>query len=360
LSFVGLRKNLRGSISILSALVAIPTTSFAQSLFSVGDLALGSTIEAGVVARSGYRCAPSVDYPAFAWCTKATSRRQGERLVNGSSTLVLGQDGDIAYVGEETSPVSLDDKSISTEIDKLSERFKLPPHRSASVTGTSARSSVLVTWGDLTLAPLDAQKRKLLAAGAPPRAGVLVDMLGNFARSARRGLPLYRLEGGAGFLWEAIIGEKGSGGIRVAAADPSRLSQPKVAKAAAAASVDCATIVDGVQRLRCYDAAAAKGEVGRSPARPSDKPRWFFGKLGPDPCVPIDEVDPGTLRKLTGRTGPMHAPEDLARVFRAAGDDVTELQGAEGIVKFSIGPGQSGHVITLFDGELRCKDASKP
>jgi hypothetical protein len=33
--------------------------------------------------------------------------------------------------------------------------------------------------------------------------GLLIDFIGNFVRSARAGLPVYRIDGGPGFVWAA-------------------------------------------------------------------------------------------------------------------------------------------------------------
>jgi hypothetical protein len=47
------------------------------------------------------------------------------------------------------------------------------------------------------------------------------DFIGNFARSAKEGLPIYRISGGAGFLWLASFDPIGRGILRFAAVDPS-------------------------------------------------------------------------------------------------------------------------------------------
>src|ERR1700756_2809283 len=45
--------------------------------------------------------------------------------------------------------------------------------------------------------------------------------VGNFARSAKEGLPIYRISGGAGFLWVASFDSIGRGILRFVAVDPS-------------------------------------------------------------------------------------------------------------------------------------------
>jgi hypothetical protein len=63
---------------------------------------------------------------------------------------------------------------------------------------------ILAAWGKVVLEPLDIESLKTLAEGKRPTTkGYLIDFIGNFARSAKEGLPVYRLGGGAGFVWVA-------------------------------------------------------------------------------------------------------------------------------------------------------------
>jgi len=62
-----------------------------------------------------------------------------------------------------------------------------------------------------------------VAEGRSPKKGLLVDFLGNFTRSAKEGLPVYRISGGAGFLWATAFEVGGRGALRFAAVDASAL-----------------------------------------------------------------------------------------------------------------------------------------
>jgi hypothetical protein len=85
-------------------------------------------------------------------------------------------------------------------------------------------SGTLASWGAVQLEPLDNASVMTLAAGKVLRRGYLLDFLGNFARSAREGLPIYRLTGGAGFVWAASY-QNGRGTLRFAALDTSAFMQ---------------------------------------------------------------------------------------------------------------------------------------
>src|SRR5262245_49866850 len=93
---------------------------------------------------------------------------------------------------------------------------RLPPRRGFP-------EGVLATWGKVTLEPLDSDSINTLAEGRSPKKGYLIDFIGNFARSAKEGLPIYRISGGAGFLWVTSYDQRGRGTLRFAAIDSSAI-----------------------------------------------------------------------------------------------------------------------------------------
>src|SRR2546430_1748348 len=54
--------------------------------------------------------------------------------------------------------------------------------------------------------------------------------IGNFDRSAKEGFPLYRISGGAGFIWAASFDQKGRGTLRLVAVDTSAFYSELIAK----------------------------------------------------------------------------------------------------------------------------------
>jgi hypothetical protein len=94
------------------------------------------------------------------------------------------------------------------------------PHRSGLGDG------FIAIWGEITLARLDQESIKILADGKSPKKGLLIDFIGNFVRSAKEGLPIYRIDGGPGFIWAASFDRKGRGTVRLAAVDASGFLSP--------------------------------------------------------------------------------------------------------------------------------------
>src|SRR5262245_36070309 len=89
------------------------------------------------------------------------------------------------------------------------------PHRGGLPDG------LIAVWGKITLEPLEQESIKILADGKGPRKGLLIDFLGNFARSAKEGLPIYHIDGGPGFIWAASFDQKECGTLRLAAVELS-------------------------------------------------------------------------------------------------------------------------------------------
>jgi hypothetical protein len=77
--------------------------------------------------------------------------------------------------------------------------------------------------GGTGLEPLDIENRKAFAEGRRLTKGYYIDFIGNFDRSAKDGLAIYRISGGAGFVWVASFDQKGGGSLRLAEVDASAL-----------------------------------------------------------------------------------------------------------------------------------------
>jgi hypothetical protein len=105
-------------------------------------------------------------------------------------------------------------------------------------------NAIIASWGTIKLEPLDSASVEIVATGESPRKGLLADFLGNFQRSARLGLPIYRLSGGSGYVWSASADRNGRGYQRTFVYDADMTASPSAPAAplrlppAAGATVD--------------------------------------------------------------------------------------------------------------------------
>ena len=82
---------------------------------------------------------------------------------------------------------------------------------------------MIAAWGDVTLTPLDESIMGALRRNETITAGLLIDFLAGSQKSAREGLPVFHLGGGAGYLWAAAYDDNGKGRLRMTAVNPSLL-----------------------------------------------------------------------------------------------------------------------------------------
>ncbi len=113
---------------------------------------------------------------------------------------------------------------MQAEINRLSTRFGERPRELRMPQREGLSNAFIASWGKVQLEPLDADAVAILAAGQSPRKGLLIDYLGDLKRSAQLGLPIYSLNGGAGFVWSSSADRNGRGHLRVLTVDASALS----------------------------------------------------------------------------------------------------------------------------------------
>jgi hypothetical protein len=95
-----------------------------------------------------------------------------------------------------------------------------------------------------SLEPIVGDELRLLAEDKRVEKGIAIDFIGNFTQSARQGLPVYRLAGGAGFVWAASYNQSGRGTLRFSAVDASTYAHEELPPPPPVATHLPATAVD--------------------------------------------------------------------------------------------------------------------
>ncbi|MGM4907182.1 superinfection immunity protein [Tardiphaga sp. 866_E4_N2_1] len=202
-----------------------------KSIYSVDGLALGGRIVPDSASYRDYRCAPSEQFPDFTWCQKRRAETSPRGQYMSSNSILHTADGTARYVNRYLEPALFAGNEAQDDVNRLSIKFG--PPRTISMPGRpDAPNGLIAYWGDVVLQPLDPKSMGELAAGRDVRAGLIVDHIGNFQRSARLGLPVYRLTGGAGYVWAASWDANGRGTLRFLTVDASQISPAPIASAA--------------------------------------------------------------------------------------------------------------------------------
>src|SRR5262249_13703199 len=213
-------------IVVVAYVISYANAIAAPTEYAVDGLAVGTQLDFGSASYREYKCSPSDQFDGLTWCQKTRSDKERRQSYIAAYSLLHSRDGKILYLNRSQQPAYFNPKEAEANIQRYSRkigespRIMKMPHRGGLPDG------LIAVWGKITLEPLDQQSMKILADGKGPRKGLLVDFLGNFARSAREGLPIYHIDGGPGFIWAASFDQKERGTLRLAAVKPSGFSPP--------------------------------------------------------------------------------------------------------------------------------------
>ena len=242
-----------------------------SSAYAVSGVVLGAPVEFDNAAFKDYKCTPSDQFDGFTWCQK--TRQEKERRGKFISTYsILHSPGGVAvYIDRYLEPAFFRAREADDDIRQHSRdigetpRITRMPHRDGFPIG------ILASWGKVELEPLDNDIIKALAEGRRATTkGYLVDFIGDFALSATEGLPIYRISGGAGFVWVASFDQKGRGTLHLTAVDASAFI-PATTPRAPIETVENAealnAIADSTNQLSRGDAQQEPADQARIVAR---------------------------------------------------------------------------------------------
>jgi hypothetical protein len=295
--------------------VAQPATAPA-SPYVVDRLALGGRLQPDSAAYREFQCGPSEQFQGFTWCQK---QRQDKKpgAISSSNSILHGQDGTAVYLNRSVEPATFERGEIDKEIERLSTKYgerarttRMPT--TAGVEGTA----VIAQWGKIELEPLNADELAELAAGKDVIQGLRIDYLGDFTRSAKLGLPVYRIAGGAGFVWAASADQKGRGHLRFLASDASAYA-PAPAQPPAGPEVAQAVKPDMSEQGAIAEAAKARAEADvAAPRTPPDavNARVEDARAKPesDAAMPGAEAEAARTGVQTAVAQPAAGPADGA------------------------------------------------
>jgi hypothetical protein len=200
-------------------------TGSQRSVYAVGSVALGATVQSGSSAYREYKCAPSDQFDGFTWCQKTRKDKERRGRFNVTYSILHSRDGAAVYVNRYQEPAFFGASQANDDIQRYSRKIGESPRITRMPHRAGFPNGILASWGKVELEPLDNDSIKALAEGRRPTTkGYFIDFIGNFARSAKEGLPVYRLSGGAGFVWAASYGPKRRGTLRFLAVDASAIS----------------------------------------------------------------------------------------------------------------------------------------
>jgi hypothetical protein len=225
----------------------------AASPYVVDGIALGASLQP---ARE-FQCSASEQFAEYTWCQRKRQERGRQGSFSSTNSILHGREGSVAYVNREIRPAFFAGNDIQAEIKRLSARFGAPARETRLPAREDLSHAVIALWGSLQLEELDGKSLSALESGALSQQSLFVDHLGDLRQSLQQGLPVYRLKGGAGYLWSAASDRSGRGHLRFLAIDVAALAATKDG-----AALTPKKVVSALSAAKDGAALAPKKDVG--------------------------------------------------------------------------------------------------
>ena len=196
-------------------------TAASGAQYSVNGLVLGARIARDSASYRAYACRKSDDFENYTYCERTERRNTSLGQGRLSSAILHGEDGTAIYLMTDLAPVKLDRQAIENEINQISRELNQQPAKVAwRPGGNGTPTAVIATWGQVRLesVKLDPADRAGIKTEKDVGPGPLVDDLGDPVRSAKAGLQVYKITGGAGYIYSASFDDSGRGHRHYAAA----------------------------------------------------------------------------------------------------------------------------------------------
>jgi hypothetical protein len=318
---VKLRAECQKQLAQAPAAVAVP-----KSKFSVDGLSLGSLAPTELDNYSEFQCDPSELFTGLTWCQHAERERIGRREFSVSTSVLHTQDGRAAYVNRASEPPGFNAAGVEKELERLSAHFGKPANVLRIPKKDGLPNAIIASWGTIKLEPLDSESVKIVAAGESPRKGLLADFLGNFQRSAKLGLPIYRLSSGSGYVWSASADRNGRGYQRTFVYDANMAASPAAPATAAAppATGSEATVADA-DKAAADKAAADKAAADKAAAEKAAAEKAAADKAAADKAA-AERV--AALNIAAETAAAEKAAAERAAADKAAAEKATALKAA--------------------------------
>jgi tetratricopeptide (TPR) repeat protein len=195
----------RASLFLAAILFCASITSgYSQegSRYIIDGLALGAKVHFGSKAYKEYQCVPSETYPGFTWCQNKENDSERRGDFTAWHSILHDKDGTVVYVNRYQEPAYWSEDEINSDIRYYTKKIGEGPRNIIHIPSHQGTIGVIATWGDISVQPIDAERRNLVASGQNLQM-ILADLIGDYIKSAKENLPLYIVTGGPGFVWVA-------------------------------------------------------------------------------------------------------------------------------------------------------------
>ena len=192
--------------------------------FAVSGLAPGGSVNPESSAYQAYRCKLSDEFSGYKWCTVKHPMTGKFGPYDSWVTVLHSNDNIVVFVLQDMLPAYFAPGDVEREIQRLSKHFG---HAARVLTGDprpEAPHSLIAVWGDLTLSPLDQSTMDALRRDETITSGLVIDFFSDSKRSAKEGMPVFQMGGGAGYIYAVKFDDSGKGRLRIVSVNPNLLA----------------------------------------------------------------------------------------------------------------------------------------
>jgi hypothetical protein len=211
-----------GSAALAEQTDKSTTGNSGKIAYAVEDLTLGDKADSDILTSRAYYCTPSEQFVGFIWCRNRASKGR----VHTAYSILHSADGTIVYANKTLEPAFSSSAEAKEEVQRISRKIGAQPRIIDMPSRRGFPDGVIAVWGDVVLQPVDAGNINQLAEGKTPKLGFMVDFVADFQWSAKNGLPIYRISGGAGSVLAVSYGKPGRGTFRFIAVDAANFTSP--------------------------------------------------------------------------------------------------------------------------------------
>jgi hypothetical protein len=216
---------MKAGLAALASVVLCGNATATPTRYAVGGVAVQTQLSFHSALYREFRCSPSDQFDKLTRCQKTRNERERRGSYTATYSILHSPDGNVLYVDRYQEPAFFSANEADEDIQRYSRKIGESPRIIRMPHKTGLPNGIIAVWGEIRLEQLD---RDAIRIDADSRSseGLLIDFLGDFVRSANEDLPIYRIEGGPGFLSAASFDQKGRGTLRLTAVDTSGIHPP--------------------------------------------------------------------------------------------------------------------------------------
>ena len=188
---------MRARVAIFASVVLCGSAAAEPAQYAVEGLPVGAKLNFDSASYREFKCSPSEQFDALTWCQKTRTDVGRRGSYTAGYSILHSTDGTVFYVNRSQEAPFSNPAEVQADINRYSRSIGASPRIMKLPYRIGLPGAMIATWGGITLTPLDPQSTRILAEGKSPKKGLLIDFLGDLARSAKEGLPIYRIDGGA-------------------------------------------------------------------------------------------------------------------------------------------------------------------